>query len=193
MVRCINQRFGEYIAAGDLVILALETGAQKTHATVRMHLVLKLLNHHNSAMSHNLRRLLLDARVQPLRSIRCSYTHSTVRRSNFHSNARNSQPQPSAVSNNDVPRFYSMTANSKDDTDPPSKRNFSFHVSASFSPKNKVFRPAVDIYEFDDDLSGQRKRQEEAGQDSWFVANIASDPAKGVALGVVSRRPNSYF
>lgn len=158
-----------------------------------MHLVLKLLNHHNSAMSHNLRRILLDTRVQPLRSIRCPYTHSTVRRSEFHSNARSSQPQPSAVSNNDVPRFYSMAANSKDDTDPLTKRNFSFHVSASFSPKNKVFRPAVDIYEFDDDLNAQRKRQEEAGQDSWFVANIAGNPAKGVALGVVSRHSNTCF
>ena len=151
----------------------------------RDYLPTPVLYHHHSTMSYNLRLLILEARAPCLRSFPRSRFHAAVPRRNFHSNSRPTLPQSSAPANNDVLRFYSVTANSDDKSTTDTKKSFAFHVSASFSPKNKPFRPAVNIYNFDGDLEAQRKHQTEAGQDSWFVTKVAGDTAQGVALGVV--------
>lgn len=70
---------------------------------------------------------------------------------------------------------------------------YSFHISASYSPKKMVeYRPERDVWIFDpkkqDSFPPMKSLKSDAGEDAFFISSIVHSPGE-VAVGVVRRSP----
>lgn len=74
---------------------------------------------------------------------------------------------------------------------PPPPRH-SFHIAASYSPKNMEYRPERAVWSSDpkkqDPFPPMESLRSDAGEDAFFVSGVVDSPGE-VAVGVVRRLP----